>query len=149
MDWKKAAERKEADRIPFGKYDGLRVTRIIRGKKDGTMFASEKGSPQMMFIIGDNQDREIVDMITLDERNAWKLAQYLEAMGVDMDAMTRDGVDISAFQDEAFAAAQLIDRPFAAEIRPNEQKPEFPKIVPFKRNDGAKAGVVSREDIPF
>jgi hypothetical protein len=145
VDWKKAAESAQAQQIPYGKYDRLRITRILRGKKDGTMFTSKAGSPQMMLVIADTEDRERIDIITLDEKNAWKLAQYLAAVGADLDGMTRDGVGVDAFKDERFALAQLDDRTFAAEIRPDPHNAAYAKIVPFAAQPEKKVD----DDIPI
>jgi hypothetical protein len=146
MGWKEAAEGGQSEKIPNGKHDQLRVTKILRGSKKTPQFVSDKGVPQMALIITDREDREVMDMITLNDANMWKLAQYLAAMGADLDGMDRDGVTVENFKDEIFALKQLIDRPFAAEIRPDDKNTQYTKVVPFKRSSPA---AVDADEIPI
>jgi len=131
MAWKDVPDSSQSEKIPPGSYDQLRITRVLRGPKDKAPFTAKDGSPQIMAIITDDQDREVSAMLTLSEKAAWVLKSYLVAIGADLDAMDRDGIDYRNFSDETFAAGQLCDRPFRGEVRAGKN-PAYPEVIPFR-----------------
>ena len=141
MGWKDVPDSRQSEKLPGGVHEKLRFKRVLRGAKDKPPFQSRDGSPQIMAILCDEQDREAPIMLTLSEKAAWKLKSILQAVGADLDAMDKDGVDWRHFADELFAMKQLCDRPFRGEVewRPGEGGKEYADVKPYRRNPGAAA----------
>lgn len=151
MSWKDIPDSGgQSENIPAGHYT-LRFVKVLRGPKDKEPFTSSNGDPQIMLVAADDQDREAAVMVTLSEKAAWKLKSYLVAVGADLDAMDRDGVDFRNFADADFAAAQLIDRPFRGEVswekskKPGETK-QYADIKPLRAPTVNKTAV---DEIPL
>jgi hypothetical protein len=153
-----------AEKIPNGQHL-VRIVKVVHGrKKDGGIepFESNKGDPQFMAVMQDQQDREAEMMITLNAKAAWVLKGLLTAIGVDLEAMDREmeskGITEpwKAFEDNDFAAVQLLDRPaFMAEIlweKSNSNGKDYARINPLRPRPGdhvpAAAAPVA-DDIPF
>lgn len=118
MNWKEQAEKKVPDKAPklLEGQQQLTIKKVVMGKKDG-WFTSKSGDRQIMLVYGDNQEREGVQMYTLTEKAAFALAQVLEGIGADLDAMTKDNLGIDAFKNEAFAKAQLEGKSLKGDVK--------------------------------
>ena len=151
-DWKKSAdETANAESIPPGEH-AVRVVKVLYGKKDGSKFFTKNGDPQAMIILADDQAREAGLMLTFSDKAAWKLAQVLEAAGVNLEPMTRDGVTPDRFANEAFGTAQLMDRQLRIRVKYKKDS-AYPEITPLRRAPGQSAAapvtVPAEDDIPL
>jgi len=149
-EWKKNAEgNQRAERVPAGTHD-LTIVKLVFGSKDGGPFIAGDGSPKIMVIFGDNQDREVSQMYTLSEKAAWKLAQLADAIGINLERMTADGVTPEKFAEPPFAEVQLMGRTVRAEVKyeTKDNGKENIDVTPLRRRPGQ--GVPQRaDDIPI
>lgn len=152
MDWKAKANeegQKNAERIPEGVARGVVISKVLHGTKNDGFFVTKGGDRQIMVIVADNQDREAATMFTLSEKVAWALAKLCEAAGLDLDKMTKAGIGIEKFQEEAFAKKNLEGRKLDVEIRHNGKYTNFSPLRPESDGDFAQAGASKSDDIPI
>jgi len=117
-NWNQAAHQEGgeyAEKLPDGKHP-VEITRVVFGKKDGTLFKSKGGDPQIMLIFADELGREALQMVTLSFKAGFILAKILEAAGADLDHMTADGVTPRSFAEPEFANANLVGRQLEIEV---------------------------------
>ena len=151
MPWNEIEEgQATAEKIPAGTHT-LRVVKVLRGKKDGTIFTSKSGDPQIMVVYADQEARECAEMLTLSRKAAWKLKNLLIAVGADLDKMDKAGKDWTDFEDEDFASVQLCDRPFRGEVTykkgtGDHADKEFASVNPLR--EPAEA-MPAADDVPF
>lgn len=135
MNWKEQAEKKGPEKnppLPEGQQQ-LTIAKVVMGNKQG-WFKSKSGDRQIMLVFTDNQEREAVQMYTLTEKAAFALAKVLEATGADLEAMTKDNLDITAFEKETFAVAQLEGKSLKADVKYEVSKTDgksYARITPL------------------
>jgi hypothetical protein len=117
--WQTEADRQagsNAPRLPDGIHR-VEIKRVLHGSQNTPEFRSNNGDPQIMLIYGDDQGREVGDMITLSERAGWRLAKVLSAGGANLKGMEADGVLPEHFADEKFAQQLLRLKPITISVR--------------------------------
>ena len=166
--WKEEAD-KVAGKCPKGVHR-LKVARLLRSGKGGSLFTSSKGDPQLMVIFENPDGAEVGEMLTLSDKAAWKLSKLLSRGGADLEQMERDGIEPKHFANEAIAEQYLlgmetwaevtyeegrdgksygrVDPLFAAEAGHGEEmSQERPEPRPARRSQPVAAGAVAAD--PF
>ncbi len=132
-NWKEAAQQEGgeyAEKLPDGTHR-VEITRVVYGRKDGTLFVSKSNDPQIMLIFADELGREASQMVTLSYKAGFVLAKILEAAGAELDKMTDHDVTPRSFADPEFANPNLIGRQLQIEvIWGSKNGKEFSDIIP-------------------
>lgn len=132
FSWQESSEGSRAGKIPAGQSIPLRISKILYG------YFSKNKDPQILMIVSDAQGREASEMLTLNEKAGWKLAQILRAAGANMGTMDEKGIQISDFSTNLYEA-QLLEREFLGDVEWEEgdDKKLYAKITPIMPQPGA------------
>jgi hypothetical protein len=155
-DWNHASQQEAgeyAEKLPNGKHP-VEITRVVFGKKDGALFKSKGGDPQIMLIFADELGREAFQVVTLSFKAGFILAKILEAAGADLDRMTADGVTPKSFAEPEFAVANLVGRQLEVEVVwSSKNGKDFADITPLgtitETSDYAPVIHDGSDDIPI
>lgn len=130
--WTKYNEGNEsAEKVTTG-FHNLRITKVLHGKKSGDQFESANGDPQIMVVFSDPMERECVQMYTLSKRAGWALALMMDCAGVDMAKLEEQGIDVSHFEEPAFAKSKLIGLDLIGYVswEPGSDGKEYSRVEP-------------------
>lgn len=148
-NWNQAAQQEGgeyAEKLPDGTHQ-VEITRLVFGRKDGSVFTSKSGDPQVMLIFSDELGREVNQMITLSYKAGFVLAKILDAAGADLDRMSADGVTPKSFADPEFANANLVGRQLQVEVTwSSKNGKEFADVVPLVNAAPADAATAPSSD---
>jgi len=155
-NWEKEADREggeQSERLPSGIHD-VEITRVVFGSKQGGVFTSKSGDPQIMLIFADSEGREASLMVTLSRKAGWVLAKVLRAAGLRMSQMTADGVEPKDFASEQFATANLVGRRLRIDVKwfkSERDGKEYADVMPVATgaNYSQPAETTSADDIPI
>ncbi len=106
--WNKASEQSGAAKMGPGVHS-VKVGKIVTGSKGGP-FKSKSGDPQIMVVYESLDNAEASEMLTLSEKAGWTLARLLSRVGVDLNAMERDGVEPRHFAQKEMAESYLLGK---------------------------------------
>jgi hypothetical protein len=124
----------QGERLPKGIHD-VAIKKIVFGGRNGP-FTSQDGSPQILLIFADSQDREVAQMVTLNHKAGWVLARILGSFDppANLARMEADGVEPDWFIKEEFATKQLLDRKLRIQVayKAGTNGKEYADIVPVK-----------------
>ena len=109
-DWNKSASGEDSGPRMEPGYYHAKIIKVLRGKKDGTLFMSRNNDPQLMVIWENDCGEECVGMYTLSEKAGFVLAKTCNHVGMNLDKMTEAGVTPLSFEDEDFSRKQLVGR---------------------------------------
>lgn len=148
--WNKASEQSAAAKMGPGVH-AVRVSKIVTGGKSGP-FKSKSGDPQIMVVYESEDNAEASEMLTLSEKAGWTLARLLSRVGVDLDAMERDGIEPRHFAQKEMAESHLLGK--SLWIRVEHEVDEGGKLrvraTPLHESEARSLGGVKAEDeIPF
>ena len=102
FDWNQAEQGGNAERVPAG-VTHLTITRLSYKPKP-----ARDGSPKMMIIFSDDDERETYLVVSLSEKAAWVLARLMSRFGVDLDKLANQRVEPTHFVNPSLAEAWLL-----------------------------------------
>ena len=113
MNWTDLADDKPPQMAPGRKR--VQVTQCMRKRKNGDEFRSASG-PYLMVVFADDDGYEGTALYTLTEKAQWKLARDLSRLGVDLEALDKQGVSLSDFEDEDTASKIMVGKSADANV---------------------------------
>ena len=100
----------QSEKLPKGRHR-VRISKIKFGDRNGELFNSKNGDPQILLIYADREAREASQMITLSPKAAWTLAKLMSACDppINLKRMEEDGVEPHHFADGMDAGLKGVD----------------------------------------
>ncbi len=124
-DWNAAEQGQTADRVPPG------VTQLEIVKISYKVKAAKDGSPKMMVIFVDEQERETYMVVTLSAKAGWVLAKLMSRFGIDLDELKEQGIEPQHFANPSVAEYWLLGKKGCCIVSYRQDGvKEYPEIEP-------------------
>lgn len=129
-DWTKDDD---MDRMDEG-YHRVRITKVRRGRDNGTTFSSRAGDPQLMVIFENTHGVESSQIYTLSIKAAWTLKRLMaRCEGINLQDLNVRNIEPQHFTDETFAHDMLVGQTLWIHIE--HDGPKYVRVTPMPEDE--------------